>query len=208
MSMPGGRSRHLPARVAGVVGAVVSTAGLVWMSQVPVAPRTNDTAILRLAWSARPERLETCQPQSGEAQALLPAHMRQALICEGRAATYRLEVRRNGVSLAEEVVTGGGLRHDRPLFVSREFVVPPGPSAIVVRFSRIEPAPAADRQREETGERESTLERRDEAQRERARGMAAPPLLLLDESLTFAPRTVTLVTYDDDRRALVVKTAP
>ncbi len=64
--------------------------------------------------------------------------MRQALICDGITASYRLEVRRAGVVVADQIVRGGGLRHDRPLYVFREIPMPAGDASIAVRFSRVD----------------------------------------------------------------------
>ena len=93
--------------------------------------------MLRLAWSARPERIEECRPQSEDALATLPAHMRQSLICEGTTATYVLEVQRNGVVIARQRA-GRGLAPRPPLYVFSELPMPAGEARIAVRFTRLE----------------------------------------------------------------------
>jgi hypothetical protein len=94
----------------------------------------------------------------------------------------------DGSTLVDELVTGGGLRRDRPIYVYREFPLTPGPRALSVRFELAdEPA--------EIGETAAT----------RARFDALPRALTLDTTLALNPRAVALVTYDADRRALVIR---
>lgn len=51
----------------------------------------------------------------------LPPHMRQTTICEGINASYRLEVRHGGETVAERLVEPGGLRlAGHVLVVARE----------------------------------------------------------------------------------------
>ena len=126
-------------RSLGIVAALAATMGIAWASNVRVTPYASHDGVLRLAWTARPERVEDCRLQSEEALAKLPPHMRQALICEGTTASYRLEVRREGSDIVDQIVRGGGLRHDRSLYVFRDIPLPPGETDISVRFVRIDP---------------------------------------------------------------------
>jgi hypothetical protein len=198
------------ARALGVALAAATMLGLAWASTVPLTVNPSGDAVLRVAWSARPERVEECRSQSGEELARLPAHMRQAVICEGVAASYRLEVRHQGRLLAEQIVRGGGWRRDRRLYVFREFALPPGDARVEVRFDRID-APAAtprDEAVEETAPaaaaaRTSAAHPHD-ASRSRPRVEAVPAQLGLDRRLTLAPREVMLVTYDPASRRLAV----
>ena len=183
-----------PARFAGALAAVAATGALGWLSAVPLTPYDADEAVLRLAWRARPERVERCQAQSPEALAQLPAHMRQTMICEGATAAYRLEVRRDAVIVADEVVRGGGLRHDRPLYVFREIAVPSGIARVDVRFTRIDDGPDA---------RSPQIDGDDgEAERRRILGEVVPPALRFERDVSFQPRSVVLVTYDPAEREL------
>jgi hypothetical protein len=170
-------------RVAGIACSGAALIALVIASRAPVTVRDSDDAVLRLAWSARPERIEDCRPRSAEELAALPPHMRQPLVCEGVAAQYRLMVRRGGALVADQVVRGGGLRHDRRLYVFREIALPPGEIAIDVRFERVDPAtpPAA------VAPSASTV----------------PPRLSFEQRLRVRPREVILVTYEPQRRTLV-----
>ncbi|MCC7042957.1 MAG: hypothetical protein IT183_03800 [Acidobacteria bacterium] len=175
-------------RALGLAAAMASALGLSWMSQAPIAPDTSDRALLRLAWRARPERIEHCVTQSPDALAALPPHMRQATVCEGINASYRLEVRRNGVLVDEQHVEPGGMRRDRPLYVLRELAMPVGDATISVTFVRVEAAGADDD--DDAGEARDTLRE------------AVPASLAWEQPLSFAPRQVRVVSYDPERREL------
>src|SRR5262245_13377727 len=103
-------------RVLGIVLAIAATVGLTRASIVSVS-QNGERAVLRLAWTARPERIEDCRQQSDEELQKLPAHMRQSIACAGTTATYHLEVLWNDRVILQQTVRGGGLRHDRPLYV-------------------------------------------------------------------------------------------
>ena len=180
-------------------------------------------AMVRVAWSARPERVETCRRVSDEELAKLPVHMRRRLVCEGTTARYALEVTRDGARILADTVRGGGMRHDREVYVSRELRLAPGPSRLVVRFVRLDSSATGDE--DESAERavRDHAERREEAERQpaladrgqretderrRRRAEAIPPELTLDTLVTLAPRAVLLVTYDEIRRQLVATTGP
>jgi len=189
----------VPARVLGAALAGVAALALAAASAVPLRVHPTSDAMLRVAFSARPERIETCRTLGAEELAEVPQHMRQSEVCEGATARYRLDVRRADTLLASAELRGGGLRHDRRLFVLHELRVPSGRSTIEVRLSRldsiaapVDTAPVAldDRSGRETGERRRRMA--DEV----------PASLVLRETVTLAPREVLLVTYDQDARRL------
>ena len=185
-------------RGLGVALAAAAMAGVVWASNAPMTAHRVSYAVLRLAWSARPERIETCQQQSADELARLPQHMRQAVVCDGTTAEYRLEVRVDGEVIADQLVHGGGLRQDRRLYVFQELRVREGEAAIDVRFHRGdagEKSPAAKRDHEDGDE--------DDGELDRHRGQTVPPRLSFERRLRFSPRAVILITYDPDRRELV-----
>ncbi len=201
--------RVLAAALAlGVVGIVVAA------SHVQLAAFPETSAMVRVSWSARPERVETCRRLNDEEYAKLPAHMRRRVECEGTTARYELRVLRDSVLLAVDTVRGGGLRHDRELYVYREIAVPAGPAHIAVRFVRLDSSRAADAllradtseaaAREAAGLRDRAA--REDEERERRRAEAVPPRLTLDTALTLAPRTAVLVTYGDAARRLALRT--
>jgi hypothetical protein len=215
-----------PMRIAGTGVGLLAIAGILAGSHGRLGGFERDDAIVRVAWSARPERIERCRRLSDEEMDKLPAHMRQRLECEGTTARYRLEVSRDGVLLDTATIRGGGLRHDREVYVSREVPVPPGSARVSVRFVRIdsstatgedEPGPGPDveprpRNVPDTSKRADTTAGvladrsiRETDERRRRRAEAIPPVLSLDTVVTLASRSVILVTYDPLLRRLVTK---
>ena len=160
-------------RAAGIVVGAAALAGMAWVSRAPMRLASGDRAIVRISLGARPERIERCVRQSDEELEKLAPQMRQRVICEGTAARYQLELRRGDEVLLSQLVRGGGLRNDRPLYVFREIPVPTGPSSLTLRLTRIDTvtAPAEsdedDREREDerrTG-RDQQGERREQEER-------------------------------------------
>ena len=186
-------------RMLGAVLAIALTAVIVRGSSASLTVHGSTDGQLRLAWSARPERIEKCRQRTEEELARLPQHMRQPLACEGTTAAYRLQVRVDGALVFERVVRGGGLRQDRSLYVFHEVTLEPSDTTLEVRLDRLgpDPAPAAPAEsRTETAER-------DRANRRQPRGEAVPPHLSFQRRLRVRPREVILVTYSTERRALV-----
>lgn len=193
-------------RLAGILLAIGGTVGLTHASSVSLSPH-GDQAVLRLAWTARPERIEDCRQQSDEELSKLPPHMRQSMSCVGTSATYRLEVRWNDRVIVQQTIRGGGLRHDRPLYLFRDIALPPGDSAIRVQFERVESVrtsndsspDASDEARHSTA-MDNGRRRRELEERVRGREEAIPPSLSLERRLRLISRQVVLVTYDADLR--------
>ena len=195
-------------RAAGAALGLAAMAAVVWGSNAPMAVHDSEQGIVRLAWSVRPERIESCRQQSEEELARLPAHMRQPVVCEGTSAQYRLIVRHDGVVVAERLVHGGGLRQDRRIYVFQELPLEPGDGTIEVRFDRIGPdaplvtAPETDHDDRKT--KRDADDRQAESQERLAAGETVPPHLTLTQRLRIRPREVVLVTYSQERRALAV----
>lgn len=185
-------------RALGVAFAVGSLAALAWVSNAPLTVRPSPDAVLRLAWSARPERVERCREQSQEELAKLPAHMRQPRICEGVTAEYHLTVRDASGVRVNRTVRGGGLRRDRRLYVFEELPLPVGPSRIDVRFAR------ADLSSGSTARPAAASPPRAASGLPDAATAAIPAALELTADVMAGAREVVLVTYDPDRRALVI----
>jgi hypothetical protein len=177
---------------------------------MPLAYHGSGTARLRLSWSARPERIEVCRTLSAEELARQLEHMRQRVQCDGRFATYALRVEADGRVLDQVVVRGSGLRHDRPLYVLRDFDLAAGVRRVRVSFARRErtegetAAVAATPSAEADTGIFAGRAAREALERERRAQVAMPPQLLLDTSMVFVPSRILLVTFDADRRALVV----
>lgn len=193
-------------RILAIVLAGAAVALTVAGSQARLDVYTDPSAMIRASWSARPERIETCRRLTDEEYAKLPAHMRQRVECEGTTARYRLEVLRDGVVLAVDTVRGGGLRHDRELYALREIPVPGGRARVTVRFVRLDSSTAGrEAVRADTSASTNPASRaaREDAERERRRAEAIPPLLTFDTTVTLRPRTVFLITYSEGDRRLV-----
>lgn len=192
-----------PARRAGAWGfALVLALGLAALSRGDWRAHRGEEAVLRLTWSVRPERIETCRRVSEAEQAERPEHMRQAVVCDGAAATYRLQVWRDEALLEDQVLRGGGLRSDRPIYVLRDFPVPPGSYRLRVALRRVESV-ATDT----TGSGADSglsLDRgvREAEERQRRRLEAIPAELSLDERVALAAREVVLVVWDPEARRL------
>jgi hypothetical protein len=165
------------------------------LSRAPYAANPRDDALLRLSWRARSERIETCRTLSDSALAALPAHMRQRVVCTGGAASYRLRVVLDGASQIDEIVRAGDVRRSRPLFVFGETLVAPGSHHVVIDFAR------ADGARPPETAAADTVGARRQAEE-------LPPRLTLDTAVTLAPRQVLLVTYDPERRQLLIPAPP
>jgi hypothetical protein len=192
-------------RAAGAAVALAGALGIAALSNFPVRVHEEPEARLRVAFSARPERIETCRRTSAEEEANLPAHMRQAEICEGTTARYRLDVRRDDSLLVTVLVRGGGLRHDRQLYVLRDVAVPSGRSAIDVRLTRLDSSARSVRDdREERDDDHDGEHDDDHGDDVRRRRMAdeVPPVLHFHDTVELRPREVILVTYDQSRRRL------
>jgi len=182
-------------RAAGLALAIAALGATMWLSNAPITVHASPEAMLRLAWSALPERVERCRQRSESELAALPPHMRQPFACEGTSAQYRLAVTIQGAGSWEQTVQGGGLRHDRRLYVMRELVMPAGEVLIDVRFDRVDgsgvqPASPGDTRNGRPG------------------AETIPAHLELRQRLHVPPRAVVLVTYSPEQRALVTIRSP
>jgi len=202
----------LALRAAGVVLAAVIFLAMAWASTAPLRVAGTDDAIVRISLGALPERIETCRTQSDEELATVAPQMRQRVVCEGVTARYRLEVRRDGELLHSQVVRGGGLRHDRRLYVSRELLVPPGSAAFEIHLVRLDTVTihedsarsGSDDAEEEKGSMPGRAKREAE-ERRRRREEAVPAELHLALDATLVSREVLLVSYDPESRRLITR---
>lgn len=185
------------ARLLGALVAGAAALALAAASAIPLRANPTPHAMLRVAFSARPERVESCRTLSADELADVPQHMRQRVVCEGTTARYRLEVRHDDTLLVSAELRGGGLRHDRQLYVLRELRVPSGRATVEVRLSRIDTAAAPASAAPSDGEPS-----READQRRRRMADEVPATLVLRETVTLAPREVLLVTYDQGARRL------
>ena len=131
------RASRVTRVVIGGAVALAAALSLAALSQVPWTATAHE-AELRLAWRARVPRVEECRRLTPEEQAELPVHMRRDEICEGRVASYRLEVRVDGEVRRRATVSGAGARGDRPLYVFETLPLSPGRHRVRVLFTRID----------------------------------------------------------------------
>jgi hypothetical protein len=196
--------------ITGVLGGAVAVAAIAAGSATPVALASGNTARIRISWTARPERIETCRTLSDEELAQRSEHMRQRMECEGGFATYAIEVAVDGRRVEKSVVTGGGLRNDRPIHYLREFDVGPGEREVRVRLVRREAnSPRDDDDRDEHDpdddddeDRGISAERnvREREERRRRERTALPVRVELDTTLTIAGGQVAVITFDPARQ--------
>lgn len=177
--------------LAWLLGAGVM-AGLAAASHAPWRAHPEPDGVLRLNLSARPERLERCRTLSEEELASRPAHMRQPVICDGEAASYRLVVTRDGAPVFDAELTGGGARRDRPIHLLQEFPIPTGAVHLAVALDRID---TPDSVALDTASATRISE-------------ALPRALRLDTTVTVAANRVVMVSYDPRQRRLRALTAP
>ena len=197
--------RSFTMRIAGAVFALAGAVGIVHGSHVPVTLDPGEHAVLRVAFGARPERIEVCRDLSSEEQKALPAHMRQSTSCEGTTARYHIEVRRDGQMISTAELRGGGLRSDRQLYLFREIRIPSGPSHLEVSLVRVDSiamaTPATMPGVADPVPFDSARARRHDGE--------VPARVELQENVTLAPREVLLITYDAESRGLrTVRRAP
>lgn len=207
--MTGGGTWGRRALAVLVSGLILSA--MAWMSAAPVPLAGAESALLRLSWSARPERIEKCRMLSDEELARLGEHMRQRTECEGQFATYALRVDIDGSRMHESLVRGAGLRNDRPIYLLEDFNVGAGHRRVHVSFSRREEVDDDDDSGEERAHSDTGLSigraEREKVERARRARAAIPPRLELDTALTFAPGHVIVVTLDPGRGVLQVLAA-
>ena len=162
----------------------------------------SDRGELRLAWRLAVPRIEECRTLTPEEQAELPAHMRRDEVCEGRAVSYRLEVRVDDALRYQATVAPEGARGDRPLQVFREFPLEPGTRQVRVVFERVEVEEAHEPD-EEDEEEEAEVEEAEMEEAEEPSLSGAPRRVVFDRRLEVRDREVVLITYDPDERELV-----
>lgn len=195
------------------VGLLVAFAALVALragSLTPMRTATVGESVLRLSWSARPERIEQCRRLTDAELAERPQHMRLRWECEGRFARYLLTVAVNGRTVAADTVRGGGLRHDRSMHLFREFALIPGRSRLEVSLRRLDAHTPRDSTAQETaaGSAAADRETREGQERRARRADALPELVLLDSTLSVQARHVVLVSYSSTSRRFVLRNGP
>lgn len=208
-------SQPTPLRLLAATVAVIAGVLLRELSIAPLAGAPADQAVLRLSWSARPERVEQCRRLDDEELAQRPAHMQLRFECEGHFARYSLSVRVGDRVVADDTLRGGGFRNDRPIHVFEEYAVAPGTHRIRVEMARVDTVAPRPRDEEEDSARAPgstvrTAERdaREAAERARRAEEALPPHVILDSTVTIPSRRVLLVTYEPEEHRFVFRSSP
>ncbi|MDZ4674466.1 MAG: hypothetical protein SGI84_08425 [Gemmatimonadota bacterium] len=183
--------------------AALLVVGIAWGSRAPWTRDAGSDGLVRISLSARPDRIEVCRSLSEEELAARPAHMRQAVICEGLAARYRLTVTRDGQPMMTEELTGGGARSDRPLHFLREFPLAPGSHHLSVRFHLVDSLANVDTDPDSPAAHRQEAEERNRRQRE-----AVPARLELDTTISVVANRVVLIAYDPQARRLIALDSP
>ena len=218
-TQPPARPERLPAArspyhvlLAGALAAI-SIVAVAAGSAASVPFNVGGDARLRLSWSARPERIEECRTLSEEELALRAEHMRQRVECEGKFATYELEVAVDGRRLEREVIMGGGLRNDRPIHHLRELSVPAGEHRMRVALRRREAAsPSAEPREHDEDDADDDAEsgistvrtERERTERARRARTALPAEVVLDTTLSVGAGQVVVVTFDPGQRRFMI----
>jgi hypothetical protein len=180
-----GVTRGILAVGLAVVGALILGA----LTRTPYTMEDSADAELRLTWRARASQVEECRRLTEAEQEALPVHMRREVICEGRVASYRLEVRLNGELRHGSTIRGAGARGDRPLYVFDAIRLSPGRHEVDVVFERIGGTVA-------------------DTSATPPRSGSVPDRLELREHLELAAGDVALVTYDATEQRLVLRQQP
>jgi len=192
-------------------GLTVAAFGLIALRAGSLAPlRTSAVgeSVLRLSWSARPERIEQCRRLTDAELAERPQHMRLRWECEGRFARYLLSVRVDGRIVASDTVRGGGLRNDRPMHLFREYALRPGERRLGVTLRRIDASVRLDSTGGQVaaGAAAADRETREAQERRVRRAEALPDSVSLDTVLVVPTGRVALVSYASGERKLVFRT--
>lgn len=195
-------------RIAGTLVAAVALWLLRAGSLTPLRVGEEQTALLRLSWSARPERIEQCRRLSDAELAERPQHMRLRWECEGRFARYLLSVSVDGRPLTTDTIRGGGLRNDRPMHLFREFALAPGTRHLTMSLRRIDAEARPDSATDAAtaaGTAAADRETREGQERRVRRAESLPELVAIDTTLRVAAQRVLLVSYSDVDRRLVLR---
>jgi len=176
-------------------GLLLGTAALSWH---PYEAESRADGVVRFSWRTRGEVIENCRRPSEAELEKMPAHLRQEVVCQqGTVAPYRLRIVVGGTTLLDSLAPGSGGRSDRPMYLLREVRVAAGSHRLVVELRRDDRPDDTDDSTQVEAEGGS---RRARSLRQRA----IPRRLTLDTVVTLGAREVALVTYDSDKRRLVV----
>lgn len=187
--------------IRGVATVLVSAAlllGTAALSWYPYEAESRPDGVVRFSWRTRGEVIENCR-RPGQAELdKMPAHLRQEVVCQqGTVAPYRLRIVVGEMTLLDSLAPGSGGRSDRPMYLLREVRIAAGSHRLVVELRRDDRPEGTDDSTQVEAEGGS---RRALSLRQRA----IPRRMTLDTVVTLGAREVALVTYDSEKRRLVV----
>jgi hypothetical protein len=187
--------------IRGVATVLVSAAlllGTAALSWYPYEAEARPDGVVRFSWRTRGEVIENCR-RPGQAELdKMPAHLRQEVVCQqGTVAPYRLRIVVGEMTLLDSLAPGSGGRSDRPMYLLREVRIAAGSHRLVVELRRDDRPEGTDDSTQVEAEGGS---RRALSLRQRA----IPRRMTLDTVVTLGAREVALVTYDSEKRRLVV----
>lgn len=105
-------------------------------ARAPYTPPGSEDAVLRFSWRMNVTARENCRARTQQELEALPVHMRAPQICMRDVANYVLVTRVDSGAPDTLPITRGGVKGDRPLFVSEDRTLPPGPASITVELLR------------------------------------------------------------------------
>lgn len=133
-----GRAPPPQGRAPAWVGAAVTTLGLaavtVFPSHLPWTPPRPSTPLLAVGFKHPGAVEQACRTRTPEELAALPAHMRQATVCERQRYPVRVEVRVDHEVVASRSYEPGGVWGDGASVGVLEVAVPEGRHQVEVRL--------------------------------------------------------------------------
>lgn len=184
---PRGRRRAVLLSLGVALGLGLLLGGV---TRVPYRVAGGDEARLRLSWRLRADEAGPCLPPGDSgASGSAGDHMRNPDACLPTLSAFRLRVEVDGGPAIDARIRPSGLRGDRPLYVYREIRLAPGRHRVAISFTE------------------------DGAERGAEKGLAdaedADPggslRLTLDEEISFGPREIVVITFDEGAGRLRVR---
>lgn len=120
-----------------ILCAVVLTFPIAALARAPYTPPGSGDAILRFSWRMSVSAKENCRLRTQAELDALPVHMRTLEVCTRDDASYLLVSRINGMPADTIHLVRGGVKGDRPLFVLKDRMLPPGRHRVRLELERI-----------------------------------------------------------------------
>jgi ferredoxin len=131
----GGRSSSRLWGIAGGIGAVLVICLLSYLpSDLGYSPPQRPEAELVVSFRHPGKASEICRERSAAELAEMPAHMRQAKVCERKRASVRLRVRLDGDIVHEQTYEPGGLFSDGTSVAIESFSMRPGKHRVQIEI--------------------------------------------------------------------------